>query len=55
MKLLISLAFILIGLFAPKLVANRQPSTWTIWFIRKLLPALCYGTAIGIALAFFVS
>jgi hypothetical protein len=51
MKIVLAFGLLLLGLIAPRLAGNRDTTTWLLWFIRRLFPALCFGTAIGLAIA----
>jgi hypothetical protein len=51
MKIVFACVLLLLGLLAPRLAGNRDTTTWLLWFIRRLLPAICVGAAIGLVLA----
>ena len=51
LKWALVLLLITLGLFAPRFAHNRPTSNWLIWFIRRLLPVICYGAAIGVAIS----
>jgi hypothetical protein len=51
MKIIFAFALLVLGLIAPRLAGNRDTTTWLLWFIRRLFPALCFGTAIGLIVA----
>jgi hypothetical protein len=51
MTLLLAATLVALGVFAPTLVKNRETDTWTVWFIRRISPGLCFGAAIGLLVA----
>jgi uncharacterized protein (DUF3820 family) len=51
MKVVIAVALLLLGTMAPRLAGNRDTTTWLLWFIRRLFPALCLGAAVGLVLS----
>jgi hypothetical protein len=50
-KITLAIALMLFGFLAPRFVGNRDTTSWAIWFVRRLLPALCFGAAIGLVVA----
>lgn len=50
-KIIIAFALLVLGIMVPRLAGNRDTTTWLIWFIRRIFPAFCFGTAIGLIVA----
>ena len=49
-KIVLAIAFVLLGFWVPHFVGNRGTTTWMLWFIGRILPGLCFGAAIGLVI-----
>lgn len=51
MKIAIAIVLLVAGMVVPRLIGNRDTTTWTLWFLRRLFPAFCFGAALGLIIA----